>query len=130
MRDFGFDDIAALHGGEIILGGPILGVEFANIGNRLRLEGFFQHGIIAIEFDADLIEIGGAAAQGQVVAPIVGIAAQHDTAVYLKTADHIRRCSEGDILRSGRWRNHGLPIGPFAGSGAALRSAPVRGPQR
>ena len=43
VRDFRFHNVAGLGAGEIIIGGPFFGVEFASVGHRAGFEAFKQN---------------------------------------------------------------------------------------
>ena len=111
MRDFRQHDVAALHRGEVVLRGPFLGVEFAHVGDGPGLEGLFHDRVVAVELDADFVEIGHAAAHRQVVAPIVGIAGEGDKSVDLVIGDHVGRGAEGDVLDGAFGKIPALPLG-------------------
>ncbi len=72
----GFHDIAALHGGEIVLILPSLGAGFAIDRQFAALEGLEKGGGIAKIFIADFVEIVLAPIDGQVAPPVIGVATE------------------------------------------------------
>ena len=111
MRDFRFHDLAALHGGKVVLRVPPLGVELADIGQRLRLERLLQHRVVAVELDPDFVEIVGAAPEGQVAAPVVAVAAQGDMAADLVVGHGVGAGADGHVLDPGGREILVLPLG-------------------
>ena len=73
MRKHRFDHFAPLDRGEVVLRVPCFGVELPQGRNFARLEGF-EHDIgVAVEIEADAIEIMGALTERHIRAPIVGV---------------------------------------------------------
>ena len=113
MRYLGFDHVARGDGGKIVAACPGFGVEFTYIGQLAGLERLEQHIAITIKIDADLVEIVGAAAQGQIGAPIIGIEAKCDLPSGFEIGHDIGGCTDGNVRQRGRGEIKCVPLGLF-----------------
>ena len=69
-----FNHVTALYGGKVILRRPGFGVELAQGRNLSGFERFEKHIRIAIKVELYFVDIMGAFAKGNILAPVVGVA--------------------------------------------------------
>ena len=85
--DLGRDDVAALLRREVVAGQPAVGVGLAAEGVLAGLEGLEGAGLVGVVVDADLVEVVGADVHGQVLGPVVRVAAVDDGAAGVGAGD-------------------------------------------